>query len=159
MLSWKLGATNTAILLISSYTMAMGVRSAQLSQNKRLLVYLFLTLLGAAGFMVVKYIEYSGKFAHGAGPGVFFMPEAGHGYDELFAMEGGSIFMALYFTMTGIHGAHVLIGMGLIAWILLRARKKQFHENYYMPVDLVGLYWHLVDLIWIFLFPLLYLVP
>jgi cytochrome c oxidase subunit 3 len=70
-----------------------------------------------------------------------------------------SMFFALYWTMTGIHGFHVFCGMVVIAWLIVRGRKGHFHENHYMPVDLVGLYWHIVDLIWIFLFPLLYLVP
>ncbi len=68
------------------------------------------------------------------------------------------IFFSVYFLMTGLHGIHVLVGMGLITWILLRAMKRQFGSRYFAPVDLVGLYWHLVDLIWIFLFPLLYLI-
>jgi cytochrome c oxidase subunit 3 len=69
------------------------------------------------------------------------------------------LFFAIYFTMTAIHGLHVIIGAGLILWVMKGAAKGRFHAGYYLPVDLVGLYWHLVDLIWIFLFPLLYLVP
>lgn len=166
-LNWQLGSLNTCILLISSWTMAMGVRSAQTSQKKKTMIYLALTLLGAAGFMVVKVIEYHAKFEHGLLPvfGGFYDAATGilHWFtDHDSVMAGvphGPLFFAIYFTMTGIHGLHVLIGAGLITWIMFGVRKGRFHEGYYLPVDLVGLYWHLVDLIWIFLFPLLYLVP
>jgi cytochrome c oxidase subunit 3 len=154
-LSWRLGTTNTVILLVSSYTMAMAVRSAQLSRQKAMLNYLVLTFLCACGFMVVKYIEYTAKIEHGLLPGMFFHPED----EKLMQFEGMQMFFALYFTMTGIHGFHVFGGMCVIAWLIWRGRKGHFHENHFMPVDIVGLYWHLVDLIWIFLFPLLYLVP
>ena len=156
-LDWRMGALNTAILLSSSYTMAMGVRAAQLSQKRNMLILLGLTVLGAAAFMVVKYFEYTGKFSHGIYPGIYFAP---HGeYAAIFEGVDANIFFGLYFTMTGIHGLHVLIGAGLILWIMKRGAKGLYHRGHYLPVDLVGLYWHLVDLIWIFLFPLLYLVP
>ena len=154
-LSWKLGTLNTVILLVSSYTMAMGVRSAQLSRQKAMLNYLIITFLCACGFLVVKYIEYTTKIEHGLLPGAFFNPTD----SSLQGFEGMQMFFGLYFTMTGLHGFHVLGGMVVIAWLIWRGSKGHFHENHYMPVDLVGLYWHLVDLIWIFLFPLLYLVP
>jgi len=112
-------------------------------------------VLGAAIFMVVKFFEYSAKIDHGFLPGRFFTDPAG----ELAHLEYPNMFFSIYFTMTGIHGLHVLIGAALIIWIMFGAKKGRFHAGYYLPVDLVGLYWHLVDLIWIFLFPLLYLVP
>ena len=154
-LSWKLGSLNTVILLVSSYTMAMGVRSAQLSKRKAMMNYLFLTFLCACGFLVVKYFEYSVKYDHGLMPGSFWNPSN----PALLDHENMNLFFSFYWTMTGIHGFHVLGGMFAIGWLLWRGKKGHFHENHYMPVDLVGLYWHLVDLIWIFLFPLLYLVP
>lgn len=157
-LNWQLGALNTCILLASSYTMAMGVRAAMLSQKKNMMTYLTLTLLGALGFLVVKYFEYSAKFSHGFFPGEFFHP---HGeYAAIFeGLEAPNLYFSFYFTMTGIHGFHVLVGAILIAWIMKRGAKGNYHSGHYLPVELVGLYWHLVDLIWIFLFPLLYLVP
>jgi cytochrome c oxidase subunit 3 len=160
-LNWKLGALNTTVLLVSSWTMAMGVRSAQTSQKRKLLIYTALTVLGAAIFMIVKFFEYRTKFEHGllVIPG---LPVEQWFTDHDGVMAGvphGHLFFAIYFTMTAIHGLHVLIGAGLIIWIMKGAAKGRFHEGYYLPVDLVGLYWHLVDLIWIFLFPLLYLVP
>ena len=157
-LNWQLGALNTTILLASSFTMAMGVRAAQLSQKGPLLIYCTLTVAGAAGFMVVKYIEYTAKISHGLLPTIWYAP---HGeYAEALAnVPHPQLFFGLYFTMTGIHGVHVLIGAALILWIMFGAAKGKYHSGHYLPVDLVGLYWHLVDLIWIFLFPLLYLVP
>jgi cytochrome c oxidase subunit 3 len=146
----------------------MGVRSAQTSQKKSLLVYCGLTVLGAAIFMVVKFIEYKAKFDHGFLPvfgGTEYIEATGQLawfkdiHNEMAGVANPSLFFAIYFTMTGIHGVHVLIGAGLIIWIMFGAAKGRFHANYFLPVDLVGLYWHLVDLIWIFLFPLLYLVP
>ncbi len=116
---------------------------------------LFLTFLCACGFLVVKYFEYSVKYDHGLMPGSFWNPSN----PALLDHENMNLFFSFYWTMTGIHGFHVLGGMFAIAWLLWRGKKGHFHENHYMPVDLVGLYWHLVDLIWIFLFPLLYLVP
>ena len=168
-LDWKLGALNTSVLLLSSWTMAMGVRSAQTSQKKKTLTYLGLTVLGAVIFMCIKYVEYSAKNEHG-------LIEFGHLFDPynegtgqlawftdhdgvMASVPHGHMFFAIYLTMTGIHGLHVVIGAGLIIWIMVGTAKGRFHAGYYMPVDLVGLYWHLVDLIWIFLFPLLYLVP
>lgn len=166
-LDWKLGALNTVVLLLSSWTMAMGVRSAQTSQKSKLLVFCGLTVIGAVIFMVIKTIEYMAKYEHG------FLPVfGGMGYDGatgqlawftdkhgvMANVPHGHLYFAIYFTMTAIHGLHVIIGAGLIIWIMKGAAKGRFHAGYYLPVDLVGLYWHLVDLIWIFLFPLLYLV-
>jgi cytochrome c oxidase subunit 3 len=160
-LVWWLGSLNTVVLILSSWTMAMAVRSSMLSRKKAMLNFLLATLFFAGVFMVVKYFEYSAKFEQGVGPGVFFQPIVGEGahYAHLLSYPHMNLFFAFYFTMTGIHGLHVLVGMGLILWIYLRGRRGDFHAKYYMPVDLVGIYWHLVDLVWIFLFPLLYLVP
>ncbi len=161
LLAWKAGTLNTVILLVSSYTMAMAVRSAQLTKKKAMLNYLLITLICGAGFMVVKYFEYTSKIDHGFLPGVFFVPnaEALIEFPGLLDFPRLNLFFALYWTMTGIHGFHVLVGMFLMIWLYWRGKKGHFHKGHYMPVDLVGLYWHLVDLIWIFLFPLLYLVP
>ena len=255
------GAINTAVLLVSSFTMAWGVRAAQLGQKTLLVAMLVLTLMGAFGFMVIKAIEYDAKFSHDLGPGLsnLFTPDstqnradhlghleheyglgahgadhadegdAGHGevlhegtsvaeaaqaqdttvnpheatlapadtpadqsliapaaqapsgthpgliraeplpadgshgvysYDELSPPQKSRvhIFFQIYFLMTGLHGIHVTIGIGLIVWLLIRSIKGHFGPSYFTPVDIVGLYWHLVDLIWIFLFPLLYLI-
>jgi cytochrome c oxidase subunit 3 len=177
-LDWKLGAINTSVLLLSSWTMAMGVRSAQTSQKQKTMVFCALTVVGAAIFMVIKFFEYKAKTEHG----LFVFPHMFDGYQvDTTTMTGslpwftdvhnvmvdasgaplphGHLFFAIYVTMTAIHGLHVVIGAGLILWVMKGVAKGRFHAGYYLPVDLVGLYWHLVDLIWIFLFPLLYLVP
>jgi cytochrome c oxidase subunit 3 len=163
-----LGGTNTVILLCSSLTMAWAVRASQLGQQRLLIVLLSLTLLGGFGFMGIKYVEYKAKWEHGLLPGTHFAPHGestggpGHGPGE--TPDHGKrpsnvqIFFGIYFLMTGLHGLHVLAGMGAITWILVRSTKGHFGPEYFTPVDFVGLYWHLVDLIWIFLFPLLYLI-
>ena len=161
LLNKTMGGINTVVLLTSSFTMAMAVRYAQLGDNKRCATQLLLTMACAFIFMGVKYVEYTGKFSHGIYPGAFFH------YDEAiqYAHSHGHsfrglphIFFGLYFVMTGLHGVHVLVGIGVIFWVYLRAKQGHFKDGYYAPVENVGLYWHIVDLVWIFLFPLLYLV-
>lgn len=172
-LDWRLGAINTSVLLLSSWTMAMGVRSAQTSQKQKTLLFCGLTVLGALIFMVIKFFEYKAKNEHGliVFSELFSAYDTANGqipwfkdYHNVMAPNGvpldhGHMFFAIYLTMTGIHGLHVVIGACLILWVMKGTAKGRFHAGYYLPVDLVGLYWHLVDLIWIFLFPLLYLVP
>lgn len=153
-LSKTAGGINTVVLITSSFTMALGVRAAQVGDQKALIRNLLLTIGFACVFMVVKYFEYSAKFEHGMLPGKFY-----HAWDHGYYIEGlPHIFFGLYFCMTGLHGIHVLVGIGVLSWILLRAKRGEFGPTYYTPVENVGLYWHLVDLVWIFLFPLLYLV-
>ncbi len=146
----RLGALNTVVLLFSSLTVALAVRSSQLGERKKAGTYLLVTIACACAFLVVKYFEYSHKIHDGLLPGRFFagagMPKETH------------IYFALYFMMTGLHGIHVTIGIGLIFWVWLRNQRGEFSPAYYTPIDIVGLYWHLVDLIWIYLFPLLYLI-
>lgn len=146
-----LGGINTVVLICSSLTMALGVRSAQTNNKKQTVLMLAITLVCAATFLCIKYVEYAHKFHEGLLPGKYFTAEG-------FVHENARIFFAVYFMMTGIHGLHVLIGMGLIIWIMIRAARGEFSSRYYAPVEGVGLYWHLVDLVWIYLFPLLYLI-
>jgi cytochrome c oxidase subunit 3 len=227
------GTVNTIILITSSLTMAWGVRAAQLNQRKLLIACLIMTLMGAAGFLVVKSIEYSAKWHEDVWVGAWNKYNADNdasyatpppeqpttqpmvalpkipppnasadanvekdlsqirpnfdypipqtiqpkppkaesvrsnseeAIDKRYRALSDSdqwhvnTFFSCYFLMTGLHGIHVVVGMGLITWILMRSLKKEFSSEYFTPVDLVGLYWHLVDLIWIFLFPLLYLI-
>lgn len=140
-LNWQLGAVNTAILLASSFTMALAVDAAQRGKQGRLKLNLLLTFLGGCGFLVVKYIEYKSKYSHGIWPG-----------------ENLDLFFSVYFMATGLHLIHVLIGMFFIALVWVRAVMGRYNENNFGGVEIGGLYWHLVDLIWIFLFPLLYLL-
>jgi len=257
-LETKWGAINTCVLILSSLTMAWGVTCAQKGQRTGLIVCLILTLMGAAGFMVIKYIEYSHKFHEGYFPGLKFYdtpPEHSsywgthdaHGSSDGHSLGAGTEtshavgtapaveathaaaaptepvaatapaadptmpvvelpqfaqakigpaglssnaelvekpfelterhhaallpplkdpnrplnahkFFDIYFMMTGLHGIHVLVGMIVITWLLIGAIKGKFSADYFTPVDLGGLYWHIVDLIWIFLFPLFYLI-
>ncbi len=147
-----MGGTNTVVLICSSLTMALAVRAAQTNQRRRLLGLLTVTILLAGVFLVIKFFEYRVKFEHGLLPGFWYNPhEAGQPVN-------GNIFFALYFLMTGLHGVHVIAGMVVISWILVRSARGDFSSEYYTPVELVGLYWHLVDVIWIYLFPLFYLI-
>jgi cytochrome c oxidase subunit 3 len=146
-----LGALNTVVLLISSFTMVMAVHAAATNQRKKLIANLIITLVCAGIFLVVKYFEYEHKIHDGLLPGAFYS----HKGDTV---PNQFIFFSFYFMMTGLHGIHILGGMGVISWLLRRAIRGDFDSTYYTPVDLVGLYWHLVDLIWIYLFPLLYLI-
>ena len=249
-LDWKLGATNTAVLIASSFTMAWAVTAAQRGQVKLMNGLLFITFFGGVGFLGIKYIEYTSKFKDNiywgtalyeevegvthdlttteeavaddsvmvetrfdlpapqpenlsavaeapAGPGGLSAiglalldaeqteahdDDHHHDHDDHEAHAHGDhggdddhahhpnprvdperpanahLYFGIYYTMTGLHGAHVIIGMIVIAWLFLRGMRGDFSAKYFTPVDLGGLYWHVVDLIWIFLFPLLYLV-
>jgi cytochrome c oxidase subunit 3 len=150
-LDWRLGALNTVILLISSFTVVMAIHAAQTNQKKKILINLYITLICAGAFMVVKYFEYMHKIHLGLLPGALFS------YADA-EVANLPLYFSFYFMMTGLHGSHVLAGMVLIAWLIVRAHKGHFGPKYYTPVECVGLFWHLVDLIWIYLFPLLYLV-
>ncbi|MCC5906146.1 MAG: cytochrome c oxidase subunit 3 family protein [Balneolaceae bacterium] len=145
------GAVNTVVLIGSSLTVAMAIRSAQLNQIKGLIINLWITIGLACVFMVIKYFEYAEKFGKGILPGGYYTYE---GIEH----EQANIFFSIYYMMTGLHGIHVLVGIGLMLWLVYKAKKKVFHSGYYTPVEITGLYWHLVDIIWIFLFPLLYLI-
>jgi cytochrome c oxidase subunit 3 len=150
-LDWRLGALNTVVLLISSYTMAVAIHYAQTNQKEKCIRNLWITLACAAIFMIVKYFEYTHKFHLGLKPGALFTFDGAEANNL-------ALYFSFYFMMTGIHGSHVLVGMGLIYWVLRRAQKGEFSSKFYTPVECVGLFWHLVDLVWIYLFPLLYLV-
>lgn len=163
-LDWKLGALNTLVLIGSSLSAAWSVRSAQLGDQRTLVRTLIITLACACVFLGIKYLEYSHKLQNGVSWGESFHPSA-----EILAELPRAVasapmpahagrFFSIYFVMTGLHGLHVLVGMGLYVWLIARARRGDFGPGYYGPVDGVALYWHLVDLIWIFLFPLLYLI-
>jgi cytochrome c oxidase subunit III len=146
-----LGGFNTVVLIGSSLTMAMAVHSAQTDKQRQLVGYLVAT--GALGlvFLVVKYFEYSAKWHHHLIPGASFHFEGPVG-------GRAELFFSLYFAMTGMHALHMIIGVGVLVWILRRARGGEFGSHYYNPVECFGLYWHFVDIVWIFLFPLLYLI-
>lgn len=148
-LNLTLGTVNTVILITSSFTMALAVGAAQRGRRKLTTLFLSLTALLGIGFLFVKAIEYGAKIHHGLYPG-------GPALQTLDA--GEKLFFGLYFTMTGLHALHVYAAILVILYLLVRNLMGEFSERYYGPVEIGGLYWHLVDLIWIYLFPLLYLV-
>jgi cytochrome c oxidase subunit 3 len=147
-----LGAFNTAVLIGSSLTMALAVRAAQTGHRNRQVIFLLLTIALGCAFLGVKAVEYADKFEHHLVPGPNFLFE-----DPRYA-RGAQIFFSVYFAMTGMHALHMVIGVGLLAWLTIGALRGRFTRQWNTPVELVGLYWHFVDIIWIFLFPLLYLV-
>lgn len=152
-LDWKMGFFNTLVLIGSSLTMALGIYYLQKNNPKKAALNLAITILCGAIFMVVKYFEYAHKFELGFLPGKFLdVAATGAEHANL------GLYFGFYYCMTGLHGTHVLIGMGLITWLLVRTIRGDFNSEYYTPVEGVGLFWHIIDLIWIFLFPLLYLV-
>ncbi len=150
-LDWKMGAINTFFLLTSGLTMGLAVIAAQKSEQGKVRMFLILSILFASGFLVVKFLEYQLKFHHGTLPGRYWH---GEGFHDPYA----HVFFGFYFVMTGLHGLHVLIGMGLMAWAFIRSGQTRFTRSYYTPVENVAMYWALVDLVWVFLFPLLYLI-
>ena len=146
------GAANTAILIISSLTMALAVRAAQTSQPVRTQIgWLVSTMVLGAAFLGIKAIEYTDKFRDHIVPGPNFQ------WEGLYPKPAEQ-FYSLYFAMTGLHALHMIIGLGIMAVITWMASRKTFDSDYYTPVEVAGLYWHFVDIVWIFLFPLLYLI-
>ena len=146
-----LGAINTAVLICSSFTMAMAVYSAETSRAKPLVRYLVLTIVLGLVFLGIKFFEYYSKFEEHLVPGSSFK------FEESLAGPA-EIFFSFYFAMTGMHAVHMIIGIGLLTVLIFKARRGGFSAAYYTPVELTGLYWHFVDIVWIFLFPLLYLL-
>jgi cytochrome c oxidase subunit III len=147
----SLGAANTLVLLTSSLTAALAVLYVRRGQGRRAALLLGATLAFAAGFMVIKAFEYSHHFHEGQLPGPYYT------YAEL-RTPGASMFFTLYFLMTGLHGLHVLVGMGVLTFLMAGCLRGTYSATRNTAVELGVLYWHLVDLIWIFLFPLLYLI-
>jgi cytochrome c oxidase subunit III len=150
-----IGALNTGVLLLSSFTMVMAVRAGQLGQQKAIVMFLILTLLFGGIFLGVKAYEWNEKFEEHHIPG-----QASFHLDGVAPGDQGhaQLFFSIYFAMTGLHALHMVIGVGILLTLIVQARQGRFSASYYTPVDVAGLYWHFVDIIWIFLFPLLYLI-
>ena len=146
-----LGGFNTAVLIGSSLTMALAVYYAQKGIKTRIVLFLLLTVLLGAVFLGVKVVEYAAKFDHHLLPGPHFSFPGPHESQV-------EIFYSLYFAMTGLHASHMVIGIPIILFYAWQAHRGRFDENYYTPIELTGLYWHFVDIVWIYLFPLLYLI-
>jgi len=153
--NWRVGAANTAVLIGSSLTMALAVWAAQTSRRKVTVIMLVLTLLLGGVFLGVKAYEYGQHIHEGLFPGSLFtyVDKENPGNTK-----GVELFMTFYFGMTGLHALHMVIGAGLLVWMIFRARRGDFGPEYYSPVEIMGLYRHFVNIVWIFLFPLLYLL-
>ena len=150
-LDMNLGAINTAVLIISSLTMALAVHSAQVGSGKAIALFLILTMMLGTVFMGIKGVEYYHHYVERLAPGIAFDvtgPQA----------RGIQLFMLLYFAMTGLHAIHLTIGIALVAVMLLFTWRGHVSQAYWTPIELTGLYWHFVDIVWVFLFPLLYLI-
>ena len=156
-----LGATNTAVLICSSLTVVLAVWAAQTARRTLLIGSLIVTMLLGMVFLGIKAKEYKDKFEEHHVPGASFsfdrVPIPGHP-DQYANPRHAEIFFALYFIMTGLHALHMIIGLGLFAWLLYAAWKGRFTPEYHTPIEIGGLYWHFVDIVWIYLFPLLYLI-
>ena len=162
-LNWRLGATNTAVLICSSLTVVFAVYAAQHGKRAMLLGNLTLTIVLGFGFLGIKAIEYADKFKehHVPGPSFNFVQEdvqpTGAAKPPINTSHV-QIYFALYFVMTGLHALHMIIGIGFFTWLLYASWKGRFTPEYNTPVEMGGLYWHFVDIVWIYLFPLLYLI-
>jgi cytochrome c oxidase subunit 3 len=148
----RLGTVNTVVLIFSSLTMALAVYYAQVGKRRPQVWFLTVTLLLGATFLVIKGFEYAEKFRDSLFPGPTFH-WAGKGDPNQV-----QIFFWIYFAMTGLHALHMIIGIGIILYLIFQARRGRFTPEYHAPVEISGLYWHFVDIVWIFLFPLLYLL-
>ena len=156
LLEVQFGATNTAVLICSSLTMALAIRSAQTGKSKSTIIgYLVATMsLGAAFIGIKLYFEWYHDYVEHLIPGIDFVirPEWGHAGSQV------PMFFCFYFFMTGLHALHMVIGIGILTVLTIMTARGRFSPEYYAPLEISGLYWHFVDIVWIFLFPLLYLI-
>ena len=150
-LSVMLGGLNTGILLCSSLFMALAVHAAQRGRNKEIVLYLVITELIGALFLGIKFFEYYQHYKEHLVPGLNFTYSGANSSQV-------QLFMVFYFVLTGLHAVHMLVGLGVLSTLTLLASRKKFSADYYNPIDVAGLYWHFVDIVWIYLFPLLYLI-
>ena len=150
-LNLLLGAINTAVLIGSSLTMALAVYGSQVGNRKMLVGFLLFTIVLGSVFLGIKAVEYHHKFEEHLVPGhSFSLPGP--------KPQNAQLFFSLYFAMTGMHALHMIIGIGLLTFLVVQASRGRFSPEYHSPVEMTGLYWHFVDIVWIFLFPLLYLI-
>jgi len=160
-LDWRLGFLNTVVLLISSLTVVLAVKAAETGYRKQLVTYLVMTVLLGLTFLVVKGFEYREKFErhHVPGPTFQFTDTFDDGAQKIPVNPNeAQLYFSLYFAMTGMHALHMVIGCGLFTVLAVFAWKGHYSPSYFTPIENAGLYWHLVDIIWIYLFPLLYLI-
>jgi cytochrome c oxidase subunit 3 len=166
-----MGAANTAILITSGFFMALAVWAAEVRKRGLLVIFLILTTVFGVAFLGVKYFEYKEKYELHHIPGASFDISAfvnppidaktGKPSEKPLPPDMAQktqIFFFLYFAMTGMHALHMIIGLGLLVWLIARAQRGDFSAGYVAPIENFGLYWHFVDIVWLFLFPLLYLI-
>jgi cytochrome c oxidase subunit III len=152
-LNLPIGATNTCVLLLSSFTMAMAVRAGQLGNKKAIIWFLIITMLFGLTFLGIKAYEWTEKFLE------HHVPAQANFHLEGTQLQGqAKIFFSLYFAMTGLHALHMIVGVGIVLYIIMETARNKYSPKYYTPIDIAGLYWHFVDVVWIFLFPLFYLI-
>ena len=147
------GAINTAVLILSTLTMALAVHAAQTGERGKIMFFIVITMILGAAFLGIKGYEYHEKYLEGHIPGF--------GLDFRFEPEyqkNAQIFFSLYFVLTGLHALHMIVGLGIMTWMLIWVKQGVITTEYYSPIEISGLYWHFVDIVWIFLFPLLYLI-
>jgi len=159
-LNLKWGTINTIVLICSSLTVALGVRAAQMGKRKLLVILLVLTIVFGFAFLGIKGIEWYDKYKEHHIPGASFnADDIVQDYPQIHIdQRHEQIYFSLYFAMTGLHALHMIIGVGIFAFLLYYAWKGRYTPGYYTPIELGGLYWHFVDIVWIYLFPLLYLI-
>ena len=155
-----LGAINTGVLICSSLTVALSVRAAQTGKRKTLVVLLVITLLFGLAFLGIKGIEWYQKFEEHHVPGLSFSAaDLVHRYPQLHIdPHHVQLYFSLYFALTGLHALHMVIGLGIFSFLTYKAWKSAYSPTYHTPIEIGGLYWHFVDIVWIYLFPLLYLI-
>jgi cytochrome c oxidase subunit 3 len=147
------GAINTAVLITSSLTMALAVHAAQMGERNKIMVFIVLTMILGTAFLGIKGYEYHEKYLEGHIPGFGLEFRFEDQY-----IRPAQIFFSLYFVLTGLHALHMIIGLGIMIWMLIWTKQGVITQEYYSPIEISGLYWHFVDIVWIFLFPLLYLI-
>jgi cytochrome c oxidase subunit 3 len=158
-LKWWLGAINTAVLLSSSYCMAMAVHAASQTDNPRLVRWLWSTIVLGALFVLIKATEYRIEWHDYLVPHFHWSDlPPGSGTEQRPRTAEVALFMTFYFVMTMLHALHMLVGLAILATVLVLAKRHYFTTDYHHPVEVVGLYWHFVDTVWVFLFPVLYLL-
>jgi cytochrome c oxidase subunit III len=157
LLEIKYGTLNTAVLITSSLTMALSVHASQTNRRKALIILLIVTMLLGSLFICIKGLEYYHKWEHGLVPGLNWNPAPGE-IPPGVSPYHVEMFICFYFFMTLVHALHMTIGLGILAVLLIMAIRHKFSDKYFTPVEVSGLYWHFVDIVWIFLFPLLYLL-
>ena len=159
-LDLKLGTINTAVLICSSLTVALGVRAAQMGRRKLLVVLMLLTLVFGFAFLGIKGVEWYAKYEEHHIPGNSFdASDIIRDYPQIHIDPSHEqIYFSLYFAMTGLHALHMIIGVGIFSFIAFYAWRGRYTPDYHTPVEIAGLYWHFVDIVWIYLFPLLYLI-